>query len=150
MAFIEIKHQAPNWDTPVNDMFKELYDLTTNVQHQMDENVVVDKANQHFVLTNGASVEGLGDGLRIWRVQVKGSTDIYGSGSVSFKGGDTSDRFRIMLPYYCTSGDFRVGNWFDWDPVSFQIEENSSISVIHKKKEDSTVYIFFHIHRPNW
>lgn len=146
MALQTIQHGQPNWDTPINDMFKELYEKTTN----LDGIISVDHPNQNFTLTNGASVDGLGDGLRIWQVKTKGLTDIYGTGRVSIKAATTADRFEIKLPYVCSQGDYRDGSWFDWDNVSFQIEEPNSISAIHQASQDKKLWINFHIQRPLW
>ena len=146
MVLQTIQHGQPNWDTPINDMFKELYEKTTNV----DGIITVDHPNQNYTLTNGASVNGLGDGLVIWQVKTKGITDIYGTGRVNLKAATTADRFKIKLPYACTEGDYRNGSWFDWDNVNFQIEESNSISVIHQASQDKTVWINFHIQRPLW
>lgn len=146
MARQEIKHQQPNWDGPVNQMFKELYEVTTALSGE----TTVDQPNTNYLLTNGVTNPG-NSALRVWQVKHQEYSDIYGSGYLHVPA--NTDRFKIKFPYYCVVGDYRSGQWYNWGDISFQIEENNSITVIFNGNvtKDLDIWINFHVqHNNKW
>lgn len=146
MARQEIKHQQPNWDGPVNEMFKELYETTNELRGDYS----IDQPNKNYVLTNGVSAPG-DNALVVWQEKRANSSDIYGSGQVHIPA--HTDRFKIKFPYYCVVGDYRSGQWYNWGDISFQIEENNSITVIFNGNvtSDLDIWLNFHIgHNNKW
>lgn len=146
MARQEIKHQQPNWDGPVNEMFKELYDTTTALRGE----TTTDQPNTNYLLTNGVTNPG-DSALRVWQVKHQDYSDIYGSGYVHVPA--NTERFDIKLPYNFLFGDYRDGDWFNWGDISFQITQNQTLTVIFNGNvtKDLDIWINFHVqHNNKW
>lgn len=139
MALQTIQHGQPNWDTPINDMFKELYAKAQNA----DSLITEDGFSRDFVLTNGLSLPAQGVGLGIDHFKLGSMHIAYGWGKLTcnlkqYQSG------KIKLPYQAASDRCLVGHVYSWDgDMRFLSVGDSTIMVTPNTDVNGTYDVSF-------
>lgn len=93
---------------------KDWYKKFTKAFTDLSGQIVLDKSNRNYTLTNGATKSTGNDSLYVYRERSLYMDRIYGIGNVHIPAMNGGNNFGIILPYDVSAGDFITGDGFTY------------------------------------
>lgn len=139
MAQQTIQHGQPNWDTTINDMFKELYAKAQNA----DSLIAEDGFSRDVVLSDGLSKPSDDAGLGVDHFKIGNLNIAYGWGNITVNLKQYQSG-HIQLPYPAASYRCVVGDIYTWDgDIRFDSVDNSKIALTPNTDVNGSYNVYF-------